>query len=172
VRQTRPHESRAWDELKKPFLTAPACLPPHVPRPCAGDTASFHNSEEGGEAAATLLGAFGALRADPGEALWPLLAAVDAAAAKLNHREVYPESGGVGRLGRTPNEPRVGCAPQTVLMRRGLEAGSNWTGWRLDTRPHVEGQADSPLPPPPRTEWTRLVPPPVLTGHVSSLPPY
>ena len=29
-----------------------------------------------------------------------------------------------------------------------------------------------PPPPPSRTEWTRLVPPPVLTGHVSSLLPY
>jgi hypothetical protein len=29
-----------------------------------------------------------------------------------------------------------------------------------------------PAPPPPsRTNWTRLVPPPVLTGHVSSLLP-
>jgi hypothetical protein len=27
-------------------------------------------------------------------------------------------------------------------------------------------------PPPSRTDWTRLVPPPVLTGHVSSLLPY
>jgi len=30
----------------------------------------------------------------------------------------------------------------------------------------------SPPPPPCRTNWTRLVPPPVLSGHVSSLPPY
>jgi hypothetical protein len=29
-----------------------------------------------------------------------------------------------------------------------------------------------PLPPPSRTNWTRLVPPSVLTGHVSSLLPY
>ena len=29
-----------------------------------------------------------------------------------------------------------------------------------------------PLPPPSRTNWTRLVPPSVLTRHVSSLPPY
>ena len=30
-----------------------------------------------------------------------------------------------------------------------------------------------PAPPPPsRTNWTRLIPPPVLTGHVSSLLPY
>jgi ubiquinone/menaquinone biosynthesis methyltransferase len=29
-----------------------------------------------------------------------------------------------------------------------------------------------PPPPPCRTNWTRLVPPPVLSGHVSSLPPY
>ena len=28
-----------------------------------------------------------------------------------------------------------------------------------------------PHPPPSRTDWTRLVPPPVLTGHVSSLLP-
>ena len=26
--------------------------------------------------------------------------------------------------------------------------------------------------PPPRTEWTRRVPPPVLIGHAASLPPY
>jgi len=29
-------------------------------------------------------------------------------------------------------------------------------------------RARAPLPPPSRTNWTRLVPPPVLTGHVSS----
>ena len=29
----------------------------------------------------------------------------------------------------------------------------------------------APPPPPSRTDWTRLVPPPVLTGHVSSLLP-
>jgi hypothetical protein len=32
--------------------------------------------------------------------------------------------------------------------------------------------AQAPPPPPSRTNWTRLVPPPVLTGHVSSLLPY
>jgi hypothetical protein len=32
--------------------------------------------------------------------------------------------------------------------------------------------APPPVPPPSRTNWTRLVPPPVLTGHVSSLLPY
>jgi len=31
------------------------------------------------------------------------------------------------------------------------------------------GGAPPPLPPPSRTNWTRLVPPSVLTGHVSSL---
>jgi len=31
-------------------------------------------------------------------------------------------------------------------------------------------QAVRGAPPPSRTDWTRLVPPPVLTGHVSSLP--
>ena len=34
---------------------------------------------------------------------------------------------------------------------------------------------DAPLPPPPlppRAEWTRRVPPPVLIGHAASLPPY
>ena len=41
---------------------------------------------------------------------------------------------------------------------------------------HICGDCDRfvnrgapPLPPPSRTNWTRLVPPPVLTGHVSSL---
>ena len=31
---------------------------------------------------------------------------------------------------------------------------------------------DEAPPPPSRTNWTHLVPPPVLTGHVSSLLPY
>ena len=39
--------------------------------------------------------------------------------------------------------------------------------------PRVGAAAFPPLPPPsPRTNWTRLVPRPVLTGHVSSLAPY
>jgi hypothetical protein len=36
----------------------------------------------------------------------------------------------------------------------------------------VPGPPRAPSPLPSRTEWTRLVPPPVLTGHVSSLPTY
>ena len=36
----------------------------------------------------------------------------------------------------------------------------------------AEGARPPPPPPPSRTDWTRLVPPPVLTGHVSSLLPY
>jgi hypothetical protein len=36
-----------------------------------------------------------------------------------------------------------------------------------------DGPFDEPPPlSPSRTNWTRLVPPPVLTGHVSSLFPY
>jgi hypothetical protein len=34
------------------------------------------------------------------------------------------------------------------------------------------GDANPPPPPPSRTKWTRLVPLPVLSGHVSSLAPY
>jgi len=36
--------------------------------------------------------------------------------------------------------------------------------------PAEHSRGARPPPPPSRTEWTRLVPPPVLTGHVSSLP--
>ena len=36
----------------------------------------------------------------------------------------------------------------------------------------AEDAASEVPPPPSRTDWTRLVPPPVLTGHVSSLLPY
>ena len=37
---------------------------------------------------------------------------------------------------------------------------------------NMGGVPPPPSPPPSRTDWTRLVPPPVLTGHVSSLLPY
>ena len=39
---------------------------------------------------------------------------------------------------------------------------------RRDDRPRGRHRVRPP-PPPSRTDWTRLVPPPVLTGHVSSL---
>jgi 2,3-bisphosphoglycerate-dependent phosphoglycerate mutase len=43
----------------------------------------------------------------------------------------------------------------------------------LDKKETVEKHGAEQVPPPPsRTDWTRLVPPPVLTGHVSSLLPY
>jgi hypothetical protein len=38
--------------------------------------------------------------------------------------------------------------------------------------PFVRASPEPPPPPSPRTNWTRLVPPSVLTGHVSSLLPY
>ena len=51
------------------------------------------------------------------------------------------------------------AVPKLALLALGDAVGPN--------APHV------PSPPPPsRTDWTRLVPPPVLTGHVSSLLPY
>ena len=36
----------------------------------------------------------------------------------------------------------------------------------------LRGRAVLSPPPSPRTNWTRLVPSPVLSGHVSSFPPY
>ena len=47
-------------------------------------------------------------------------------------------------------------------------------GWWLCERQLPGGGLNgrAPPPPPPSTNRTRLVPPPVLTGHVSSLLPY
>ena len=43
----------------------------------------------------------------------------------------------------------------------------------LEVQALKDANLQAPPPPPPsRTDWTRLVPPPVLTGHASSLLPY
>jgi len=60
---------------------------------------------------------------------------------------------------RRPAAPAARCAipPRRTSSRAGRQLA-----------PHRE----PPPPPPSCTDWTRLVPPPVLTGHVSSLLPY
>ena len=57
------------------------------------------------------------------------------------------------------------------------EGGGAWAtiGPRLEpgtALPRLAGGQALPPPPPSRTNWTRLVHPSVLTGHVSSLLPY
>ena len=67
--------------------------------------------------------------------------------------------------GRRPTAPCEGRATR------------GWAGVQRcgqHTRRRAAGVCDAPLSsssPPLRTDWTRLVPPPVLTGHVSSLLP-
>ena len=60
---------------------------------------------------------------------------------------------------------RVGPALEVLAHQRGVGV-LELARARLRRRPEAQ------LPPPSRTNWTRLVPPPVLTGRVWSLPPY
>jgi hypothetical protein len=53
---------------------------------------------------------------------------------------------------------------------RGRAARGRLRNPRRDGRVRVQGRARPALPPPSRTDWTRLVPPSVLTGHVSPRP--
>ena len=70
---------------------------------------------------------------------------------------------GAGRVVcREEGEPRgrrAGRAPRPVVSGRPVS--------KMPARAAAGSGARGPLPS--RTEWTRLVPPPVLTGHVSSL---
>ena len=69
-------------------------------------------------------------------------------------------------------------ATTTTIRKRQRANNDNDQKQRSETRavrnPSSAGQPGGRTPPPPpsRTDWTRLVPPPVLTGHVSSLLPY
>jgi hypothetical protein len=58
--------------------------------------------------------------------------------------------------------------------RVGGKAGSRARvrGWRCSSGSRLGRDVPPPPPPPPHTKWTRLVPPSVQIGHVSSLPPY
>jgi len=60
-------------------------------------------------------------------------------------------------------------APPPRLRRRPPDRRSPRVLQAADARrvPRDARGADAPPPPPSRTDWTRLVPPPVLTGHVS-----
>jgi len=86
----------------------------------------------------------------------------------------FPDGGGARAGpagGRTrPELSGCACASHTTTARTGTpprrSASSKTPRCRPTRRPPR-------LPPPPsRTDWTRLVPPPVLTGRVSSLLPY
>jgi hypothetical protein len=75
------------------------------------------------------------------------------------------------RCGASPrhkhSQQRAGCA------RRRRASRARVRGRVSDgVRGGREAAGDPPPPPPSRTDWTRLVPPPVLTGYVSSLLPY
>ena len=79
------------------------------------------------------------------------------------------------RRGEThpPPPPRAPAGPPPPLAQprapRGGQAAPSW--YLCSSQPprrHPSRSHSSP-PPPSRTDWTRLVPPPVLTGHVSSL---
>ena len=66
-----------------------------------------------------------------------------------------------GREGRAGAHTQQQFAPSQILSGEAA---------RLFQRPVPPAPACLP-PPPFRTDWTRLVPPPVLTGHVSFLLP-
>ena len=65
-------------------------------------------------------------------------------------------------MGRGNSREGGGVPPPAPIPRRRSNSSSRW-------RP---GAPPPPPSPPPRTKWTRRVPHPVPTGHVSSLTPY
>ena len=76
---------------------------------------------------------------------------------------VFTVLSGVERLGTATTEPFDVAVGRCAAMRL-----------VTPLRGALHGEV-SPLPSPPppsRTDWTRRVPPPVLTGHASSLLPY
>ena len=63
--------------------------------------------------------------------------------------------------------------PKTAGSSRADSARSGSRGSAEEARAPWDYTAQDPPPPlPSRTNWTRLVPHPVLSGHVSSLAPY
>ena len=88
----------------------------------------------------------------------PKLAALDVA---RQQRAVAARGGGGAAWG--------GVAPVMVLRGRGGAAGHDAAAARAarvrDVLLGGDGVSAAPPPPPSRTNWTRLAPPPVLTGH-------
>jgi hypothetical protein len=95
---------------------------------------------------------------------------------------------GAGRIAGALIAPLNAVNPRTLRCAARCVCDPDWTGVDCSThllsdvsffpppsppgqesRPSASGPAGSPppLPPPSRTNWTRLVPPSVLTGHVS-----
>jgi hypothetical protein len=81
-------------------------------------------------------------------------------------RCAHPPAGVLGGLS--------GANPQRNSCPRGPHARrlSVYLAWNLSWLTPSSRSHSPPPPPPSRTNRTRLVPPPVLTGHVSSLLPY
>jgi hypothetical protein len=83
------------------------------------------------------------------------------------------ECAGAERLSGEVKDSRAsaGASAPTIRMPPGPSHRSHPCPPRAPQRP---GARDPPPPPPPSpcTKWTRLVVPPVLSGHVSSFPPY
>jgi hypothetical protein len=78
------------------------------------------------------------------------------------------------RTNRPPPSPRPASTPRAGSRERAGAAGGVPVPQRrggVRSRGRPRGSAPALIPPPSRTNWTRLVPPPVLIGHVSSLPP-
>ena len=81
-----------------------------------------------------------------------------------------PEPEPRAHLTRDLRSPAAGAADYIALQQPRLAL--TFPGDPRSPSPMVarnEVSPDLPPPPPSRTNWTRLVPPPVLTGHVSSL---
>jgi hypothetical protein len=70
--------------------------------------------------------------------------------------------------GRVERRPGVAGAPRRSRVTRARRQVVHLQDGQMVVC--LRGQVAPPpfLPPPSRTDWTRLVPPPVLTGHVSS----
>ena len=77
--------------------------------------------------------------------------------------------GDVGAAAAGP--PDLGPGP-VFPARAAEQPGASGAPRAPSTPPPPAEGAPPPPPPPSRTDWTRLVPPSVLIGYVSSIPPY
>jgi len=181
--QRAAHRQRRADLLQL-LLRGPASDPSRLAA-CGGARASPGLTRLRAQVVATALAvplchhaAAGGAAGDVGQAAWSLLGPLSAlfllphpprAAGAL----LAARSAALFVLAATQGRGAAATAGRTAGGGAGFQRAGNYCGaaallFAAAAWVAYEG-APPPPPPPSRTNWTRLVPPPVLTGHVSSL---
>jgi hypothetical protein len=136
-----------WFSPRPAFRSA--CTPPYRTNALRGVTQVVETDDPGGARV---------------QSEYELLGASYAEAFDTVSRCASPASPSPAAAQTVPTSPHPPAQPQPYRRSRARRAYTvdvdQWDYWFL------------PPPPPSRTTWTRLVPPSVLTGHVSYLLPY